>query len=229
MNKTKVLIVEDETYVALELKTELEKLDFEVTDIVHTQKKVMASIGKNEPDIMMMDIKLGKNNDGIEITKEIHKTKKIPVLYLTAFSDDATIERAFSTNPIGYIVKPFKTEDLKTNIQLALYKINQTASTNINKEYIGIGEDFYFDKENNHLYFQENFIKLGAKEKHLLSILVEANNSKVLFGELEDAIWDGNKPSPSALRTLVYRLKGKLGNNIIEVTYGYGYNIKPLQ
>ncbi|MCK5294897.1 MAG: response regulator [Arcobacteraceae bacterium] len=228
MNKTKILIVEDETYVALELKTELIKLNFEVTDIVHTQKRVMNSIQKVEPDIIMMDIKLGKGNDGIEIVKEIQKTKDIPILYLTAFSDDIIMERAFETNPIGYMVKPFKTEDLKSNIQLALHKMNRIDSAHINNEFISIGEDFYFDIENRSLYFKDNFVKLGKKEKHLLSMLVEANHTKIQFNDLEEAIWDGNKPSSSALRTLVYRLKGKLGNNIIQVTYGYGYNLKPL-
>lgn len=228
MNKTKILIVEDEIVVAMEIKAEIEKLDCEVTDIVYTQKKVISSIKVDEPDIIMMDIKLGKNQDGIEIAKEIHKDKNIPILYLTAFSDDATMQRAFDTNPIGYIIKPFKIEELKTNIKLAMYKINLNTLSNINKEYVSIGEDFYFDTEKQNLYFQDNFIKLGAKEKHLLSMLVEVNHAKIIFSDLEDAIWEGNKPSTSALRTLVYRLKGKLGNNIIQVTYGYGYNIKPL-
>ena len=83
--------------------------------------------------------------------------------------------------------------------------------------------NFYFDKDEEELYFQNNFIKLGQKEKHLLSILIDANHTTVPFSNLEDIIWDGNIPSKSALRTLIYRLKGKLGNNIIKVIYGYGY------
>lgn len=228
MNKTKILIVEDEAIVALELKVELEKLDCEVTGIVCTQKDVFSSIQKNIPDIIMMDIKLGKNENGIDIVTEIQKKQSIPILYLTAFSDDATMQRAFSTNPIGYIVKPFKTQELKTNIQLSMYKLNGTEILSINKDYIALGENFYFDMENRQLYFRDNFIKLGKKEQHLLAILIEANYAQVPFANLEEAIWNGNDTSTSALRTLVYRLKGKLGNNIIEVTYGYGYNLKPL-
>lgn len=227
MNKIKILIVEDEPVVALELKAEIEKLNCEVTGMVFTKNQVLSSIEQNEPDIILMDIKLGKNEDGINIAKQIHMTKNIPILYITAFSDDATMMRAFSTNPIGYIVKPFKREDLKTNIQLSIHKLNLTESSNINENYIYIGEDFYFDPIEKNLYYKDNFVKLGAKEQQLLSILIEANHTKVQFSDLEDAIWDGYKPSQSALRTLVYRLKGKLGNNIIEVTYGYGYNLKP--
>jgi len=228
MNNIKVLIVEDETIVALELKIEVEKLNCEVTNIVSTQQKVLSSIEENEPNIILMDIKLGKNQDGVDIVRVIQKSKQIPILYITAFSDDDTMQRAFSTNPIGYIVKPFKPEDLKTNIQLAIHKLNLSAPVVINKDYLPLGEDFYFDKDEKNLYYKDNFIRLGIKEKNLLSILVKANYSKVQIADLEDVIWDGHKPSSSALRTLVYRLKGKLGNNIIEVTYGYGYNLKTL-
>jgi len=228
MSKTKILIVEDEAIVALELKTELEKLDCFVLDIVCTQKDALAAIKKELPDIIMMDIKLGKKENGITIVKEIQKKQDIAIIYLTAFSDDETMQRAFSTNPIGYIVKPFKTQELKTHIQLAMFKLNQNDLSIINKDHIPIGEDFYFDLENKQLYYRNNFIKLGKKEKILLAILVDANHAKVPFATIEEAIWNGNETSTSALRTLVYRLKGKVGNNIIEVTYGYGYNLKPL-
>jgi len=229
MNKTKVLIVEDESIVALELKTELEKLNCDVLGMVSTQKDVLNSISECIPDIIMMDIKLGKFENGIDIVKTIQEKQNIPILYLTAFSDDDTMNRAFSTNPIGYIVKPFRIQELKTNIQLTMFKLNQYEQPSINIEHVPLGEEFYFDMPNRHLYYRDNFIKLGKKEKHLLAILIEANHALVPFGTLEDAIWQGNETSTSALRTLVYRLKGKLGNNIIEVTYGYGYNLRPLE
>jgi len=226
MKKTKILIVEDETVPAMDIKIQIQKLNCEVTDIVFTQNKVLNSIEQNEPDIILMDIALGKNQDGIAIVKEIQKTKNIPIVYITAFSDDNMMQRAFSTNPIGYIVKPFKPEDLKTNIQLAIYKLSMTPPKEINPDYHYLGEDFYFDTSEKNLYYNNNFIKLGAKEIELLSILIDANYTKVQIDDLEYAIWDGHKPSKSALRTLVYRIKGKLGNDIIEVTYGYGYSLK---
>lgn len=173
-----------------------------------------------------MDINLGKNQNGIEIVQEIQKTKDIPILYITAFSDNITTQKAFNTNPIGYIVKPFKYEDLKTNIQLAIYKLSLKGSYESNENYHYLGEGFYFDTNEENLYYKENFIRLGRKEKHLLSILIAANYNKVQFDDLENAIWEETKPSQSALRTLIYRLKGKLGNNILQVTYGYRYSLK---
>lgn len=224
--KPKILIVEDEIVVAMDIRIEIEKLDCEVTGIVQTQEKVLSSIEQNEPDIILMDVSLGKNEDGIEIAQEIQTTKDIPILYITAFSDDLTIQRAFNTNPVGYIVKPFKYEDLKTTIQLAIYKLNLEDTPESNENHHYLGEGFYFDTDEENLYYKNNFIRLGQKEKQLLSILIDANYNKVQFDYLENAIWEGVQPSQSALRTLVYRLKGKLGNNIIQVTYGYGYSLK---
>lgn len=228
MTKTKILIVEDEAIVALEIKMELEKLGCDITDTVCTKKDVLQSIQNVMPDIILMDINLGKNENGIDIVQKIQKTQNIPILYLTAFSDDDTMNKAFATNPIGYIVKPFKPQDLKVHIQLAMHKLNATQKSEINQDYVPLGEEFYFDLDNRQLYFRDNFIKLGKKEQHLLALLIEANYACVPFANLEDAIWNGNQTSTSALRTLVYRLKGKIGDNIIQVTYGYGYNLKPL-
>jgi len=226
MKKTKILIVEDEIVAAMDLKTQIEKMKCEVTAIVHTQKRALNSISQNEPDIIMMDIKLGKNQDGIELVKQIQQSKNIPVVYITAFSDDITMQKAFATNPIGYIVKPFSPNELRTNIQLAIYKLSQVPLKETNENHHYLGEGFYFDMVQKNLYYDDNFVKLGSKERVLLSILIDANYTKVKQEDLEDAIWDGHKPSQSALRTLLYRLKGKLGNNIIEVTYGYGYSLK---
>jgi len=228
MSKTTILVVEDEPIVALELKTELEKLNCEVLGMLTTKKDVLESINKQVPNIIMMDIKLGRTENGIDIVQEIQKTKDIPILYLTAFSDDETMRRAFSTNPIGYIVKPFKTQELKTNIQLAMYKLEKAVLSPINKDYIPLGEEFYFDKENSNLYFRDKFIKLGKKEKQLLWILVDANYAVVPIPNIIEVLWDGVETSNSALRTVVYRLKGKLGNEIIQVSYGYGYSLKPV-
>ena len=228
MSKIKILIVEDETLVAMDLKSALTKMYFKVTDIVQSYEAVTRSIKECEPDIIMMDICLGKKIDGIDIAKEINKTKKIPILYLTAYSDDETMARAFETNPVGYLIKPFKREDLKSTIQLGLYKINKANLTNTNSSSIYIGFDYYFDIGQSILYYKDKLIKLGKKERTLLSMIIKAKGNVVHSIELEEKIWTGNKPSNSALRTLVYRLKSKLGCQLIEANYSYGYRLADL-
>ena len=228
MNKTKILIVEDEAIVALSIKMELEKLDCVVIGMASTEKEVFDILKENIPDIILMDINLGKNENGIDIVNKIKENKNIPVLFLTAFSDDETMAQAFATNPLGYIVKPFKEQDLKIHIQLSKQKIRFFDKEIINTQYTPLGENFYFDMKEEHLYFRDTFIKLGKKEQHLLALLVDANYGTITFSALEESIWGGRRTSQSALRTLVYRLKGKIGDNIIKVTYGYGYSLNPI-
>lgn len=104
MQKVKILIVEDEPIVALDIKNTLVKLGHIVTDTVTNHDDALSSIAVNEPDIIFMDIHLENSKNGIETTQDIQKIKNIPVVYLTAFSDDATMQKAIDTNPVSYIL-----------------------------------------------------------------------------------------------------------------------------
>jgi DNA-binding response OmpR family regulator len=223
---SKILIVEDNPITASDLKKALLKLHFEVTDITTSYETTLISINQNEPDIIMMDIDLGDNTpNGIELTNEIHKTKNIPVLYLTAFSDDETMEKAFQTNPVGYLIKPFRREEVKATILLALYKINTLEYTNINQDHTYIGFGYYFDTKTQKLYYKSKYIKLGYKERILIDSLIQAKGAIVPSIELEHKLWADNTPSNSSLRTLIYRLHLKLGCKLIFVSYSNGYQL----
>lgn len=223
--KAKVLIVEDNPITAADLKSALKKLDFAITNTVSSYNEALISIEQNQPDIIMMDIDLGKSKNGIELACKIKESHNIPVLYLTSFSDDDTMEKAFATDPVGYLVKPFKREELKTTIMLALYKINKLEYENINQDHTYIGFGYYFDLKNTKLYYKSKHIKLGVKERQLLAILAEANGEARSNEYLEHRLWADNAPSNSSLRTLVYRLKSKLGCNIIQAAYSNGYQL----
>lgn len=222
MSNAKILIVEDEAIVALEIKRILEKLNFEITDTATNYNSALNSVRLNKPDLILMDINLGNNKDGIETVKKIHSIEKIPVIYITAFADEETINRAIKTNPVSYLIKPFKRDDLKSNIMLGLYKNKQK-----NKEYktnkiFHIGLNYYFDTKSNKLYYQELPIKLSIKETLLLKILIEAKGELVSFKELEYQIWPTTSVSSSTLRTLIYRLRSKLEHKLIETSPMFG-------
>lgn len=230
MSKTKILIVEDHPITAVDLQKSLLKLHFEITKIVSSYESALKSIKENEPDIIMMDIDLGENKPtGIELTKKIHLYKNIPVLYLTAFSDDTTMEEAFKTNPVGYLIKPFKREEVKATIMLALYKINRLEYTNINQDHTYIGFGYYFDTKTQKLYYKSKYIKLGYKERILIDTLVNKKGKIISNIELEHKLWADNTPSNSSLRTLIYRLHLKLGCKLISVSYSSGYQLTPIK
>ena len=122
MNKTTVLIVEDEAIIAADLAGKLEQLGYKVAGTAAGGEEAIELACRLRPGIVLMDIRLKGALDGIEAAEAIHRSMDVPVIYLTAHSDAATIARAKITEPFGYILKPFEERELATNIEMALYK-----------------------------------------------------------------------------------------------------------
>ena len=169
-----------------------------------------------------MDINLGNGKDGINVAEEIQISQDIPIIYITAFADENTINRAIKTNPVSYLIKPFKREELKSNIMLGLYKNKIVTNLSMEKTFIPLGQDYYFEERKNRLYYKALPINLGSKEKELLKILVESKGKVVPFEDIEYKIWGNNIVSNSTLRTLLYRLRAKLEHKLIETIPNVG-------
>lgn len=122
MARTQILVVEDESIVAEDIKKSLEILGYEVPCIVSTGEKALKKVEEMPPDLVMMDIMLKGKMDGIEAAGQIHTRYNIPVVYLTAYSDENILDRAKITEPFGYIIKPFKERELYITIEMALFK-----------------------------------------------------------------------------------------------------------
>lgn len=122
MSKARVLIVEDENLVARDLHNMVRLLGYEVTGVVQTGEEVVASINRVRPDLVLMDIVLKGNLDGISVAAVTWEEYGIPVVYITSFADDLTFERAKLTEPFGYLIKPFEERELELTIETALYK-----------------------------------------------------------------------------------------------------------
>ncbi len=120
--RARILIVEDESLVAKDLTLRLEGLGYDVVGIAHSGEDALIIIEEKMPELILMDIMLRGDIDGIETAALVSERFDIPVIYLTAYSDDETIERAKITGPFGYILKPFEERELRTNIEIALYK-----------------------------------------------------------------------------------------------------------
>ncbi|UCH96519.1 MAG: response regulator [Candidatus Aminicenantes bacterium] len=120
--KTKVMVAEDELIVARNIENQLRKLGYEVTAVVDSGEAVVARAAEAQPHLVLMDIKLAGQMDGVEAAQKIYDQLHIPVVYLTAYADDETLQRAKVTTPYGYIIKPFEPRKLHTTIEIALYK-----------------------------------------------------------------------------------------------------------
>lgn len=122
MASSKILVFEDERIVAMDIKSSLESLGYTVCATVSSCEVALKIIAEIQPDLILMDINLKGNIDGVQTAKKIRTHFNIPVIYLTAYADNNTLQRAKITEPFGYILKPFEDKELNISIEMALYK-----------------------------------------------------------------------------------------------------------
>ncbi len=122
MDSVKVLIVEDENVVALDLKRRLNKLGYNVIGMASNSVRALSLIEEHHPHIVLMDIHIQGHTDGIEIARIVYEHYQIPVIFLTAYSEEATLARAKKSKPYGYLLKPYSERELHAGIQVALEK-----------------------------------------------------------------------------------------------------------
>ena len=122
MAKTRILIVEDENLVAWNIRNMLVSLGYEASAVVSTGEMAIQKARETHPHLVLMDIVLKGEMDGIAAAQEIWEEFSIPVVYLTAYADETTLERAKVTRPFGYLLKPFEEKELQSTIEMALYK-----------------------------------------------------------------------------------------------------------
>jgi CheY-like chemotaxis protein len=121
-NGWKILVVEDEAIIALDIQSILSKLGFSEPEVVHSGEESIQKVASGRPHLVLMDIKLKGKLDGIQAAHEIFYQYNVPVIYITAFGDEATLQRANGTARYGFITKPFEETDLQSTIENALHK-----------------------------------------------------------------------------------------------------------
>ncbi|MBD3285365.1 PAS domain S-box protein, partial [candidate division WOR-3 bacterium] len=122
MAKASILLVENVAVTALDIRNRLEEFGFKVCETVTTGEDAVKKTAEMKPDLVIMDIMLDGEMDGVDAAERIYEELDVPVIYLTAHTDTPTVERARLTKPFGYIVKPFETKELISTLQIALYK-----------------------------------------------------------------------------------------------------------
>ncbi|MEJ2662769.1 MAG: SpoIIE family protein phosphatase [Spirochaetia bacterium] len=135
MAKANIMVVEDEGLVAMELTEELQNLGYHVSCTADSGEEAIKNLLSAKPDLILMDIQLRGDIDGIGAAKQIFSEYRIPIIYLTAFSDEKTISRARESEPYGFLVKPFSERTLYTTIEMALAKAKKENLTRDNWEW----------------------------------------------------------------------------------------------
>jgi len=175
MDKLRILLVEDEPIVAKDIENCLKKLGHKIVGVIEEGDKILSAIKKLNPDLILMDITLKGDMDGIDVANQIKDTNKIPVIFLTANTDRKTFEKAKSSEPYGYIIKPFKEMDLFTAIEIATQKHKQEEGEDKKLLYT-IPENKAIDDI---LFVKSNYTLVKVNLKELM--YVEALKDYVIF------------------------------------------------
>lgn len=125
---SKLLIVEDEVIVAMDIAAKLEKAGYEVSGFVSNAKDCLEKLKGYSIDLILLDINIEGDTDGIELAKLINGYYKVPFIFLTSYYDKNTIARAKETSPKAYLIKPFNVEELVANVEMALFKSAPTSN-----------------------------------------------------------------------------------------------------
>lgn len=171
MANTNILVVEDEIIVSKDIQNSLKKLGYTIVGSAASGEKAIEVAQAEKPDLILMDIMLKGEMNGIEAAEKIKETMNIPIIFLTAYAEDSTLSKAKLVEPYGYILKPFKEIDLKTAIEVAVYK--HAKEVEIIKE-----RDLLFqivdNKEENEFVFiksKSRFIKINLSDIMLIEAL----------------------------------------------------------
>lgn len=178
----KILVVEDEMIIAAKISMQLTSLGYEVTGILPRGEQAIQQVKENKPDIILLDINLKGELDGIETARQIQQFAEIPVIYLTANSDEATFNRAKPTKPYAFISKPFKQLDLQRAIELTISRMaeNDTGAQTVSTT----GEEQPFIL-NDRIFvrYKEKMVKIMVPD--ILYIEADRNYSRIFTSSKE--------------------------------------------
>lgn len=136
MKKTNILIIEDEPLIARDLKRICENLGYAINGIAYDSTQALDMLHSRSYDLVLMDIHLKGQQDGISLGQIIREKYEKPFIYVTSFADQNTLLRAKETTPNGYVVKPFDERDIYSSIEIALFNVEKQKKPEFSKEYL---------------------------------------------------------------------------------------------
>jgi DNA-binding NarL/FixJ family response regulator len=184
----KVLVVEDEPLIAIDIEQILNNINFQVTHTAFSVEEALKSLANNTPDAVLLDINLGEEKNGIDIAHIINQQYQIPFIFLTSHADRITLDEAKKAKPSGYIVKPFDERDLLAGLEIALYNhaqrstllqpqlslinINKKIATPLTEREFDVLQAMYEGKTNLQMA-NDLFVSVNTIKTHVSNILLK--------------------------------------------------------
>jgi DNA-binding response OmpR family regulator len=222
MKKLNILIIEDTILTAQKMKRTLEWGGYHVVAIANRSEVALEVVLAEQVDIIIADINIKGELNGIETAKLIQKNFNIPVIFLTSYHDDNTLAEASSVNFTGYIVKPYLDAHLLREVKLASLRFG----LNNELEPIDLNNGYMYDIQNKVLLKDNQPINLTKKEEQFLHILVQNKNQIVTNENIDLVIWHEYSTYDDNRRQLLFRLRKKIPDLDIKTIKGEGYILK---
>jgi len=219
----KILILEDEEITAMILEEFLRSIGYYISGCVNSAKDAYKSIKEDRPDLILCDIMIKGSISGSEFARDVYHKYNIPIIFLTAFCDDETIAYAKESNAYGYIVKPYKENELKATIAIVFNNIKNEVLLSDKIEFDNYSYDIRYDR------FYENDVEmnLGKKTSELLKLLLKNRNDIVSYETIINTIYENSDENAlDKLRHLVKRTKEKLEINSLTSVKNVGYTLR---
>ena len=220
MKDLNVLIVEDEIVIYMHIMKTLQKLGFQNIKIVKSAKEAFEIMEKLHIDLVFSDIKIDGDTDGIELSKTLQKLYNTPIIFITAYKDEETLIRASEVDFVGYLLKPYRHDELEALIKIAISKY-RLKSTN---DFIYLN-DYQYNKDTKELYYQEKSIHLTKKETLFIALMFTNLDILIDYETLDKSVWFEEYVSDNTRRTFIYRLKQKLPSLNLQIEKNLGIGL----
>lgn len=230
----RIMIVEDEVITQRYLKNIFDQYEIDTTACFDNAKDALSAMKTNTYDMILMDINIKGSVDGIQLAREILRSHTLPIVFITAHSDNETFQEVLDLSPYGFISKPFSGKDVEVAVQLAYRRFISYAKSHHEEQkapatqQIMLTPEYMYATSEGKLYHNNVLVKLNMKQNKLLQVLSRNINHVVTYDRITDEIWGDEFISDSALRTLVYTVRKVLPDLPIvsHSKVGYSLNIE---
>ncbi len=215
-----ILFLEDEVIIALSARRSIEANCQATVHLAHNSTDALKIAREINIDLLIADVNLKEEVDGIDVATQLDALYKIPTIFLTSYSDELTLERASKLKSISYLVKPFREDDLIAQLKIARYQYERD-----HRAVSDLGQGYHYHHEERELERDGEHVALTAKEHQLFLLMVNAPGKVISFAHIDDRLWPAKYITPGTRRQLFYRLRGKLPDLELETINTTGYRL----
>lgn len=213
----KVLIIEDEVLIGIQIKNYLIKKGINVVGVVSNFVKAYELFNRYRPELLICNIHLTNGESGIDVVNDLRKVGCFEVLYLASYSDNATLQKAFASKPLNYITKPIKEIDIYAAVMLCFSRLQEAM----------VSLQWNYDISTKILRQNGNIVHLSKQENDLFHLCYINLGQYVPMELIENSLWSEKNVSSTTKRGLFHRLDKRVGKSIFEHHSLYGCRLQP--